>query len=325
MHCSVYDEHSLEEFRNPKPKITKVCVEMYYGGTTVRLPPIITSFGNVPHYLVTLNSNQLMAIVGKYCQVFQDCRWIPHSELAFVRRCGAIAITMKNGIYVLGGEKNPTKSEFLPNGSNKWEQGPNIPDPGFSYGHGCMVSCEDFILTGGSAFIPDQSFRVIRYNIITKQWCRLDDLKVPRYNHRSVVFQGRLIISGGDRPFFDPDSKAFVGASSYVSTEIISLKDGTSSLGQPLLNARERFGMAVVNWNGVSKLIAFGDRNESNLDELLQCEEWDDQKLQWKPSSIKLTHGTTRFGYWAPNNHVFKSNFEIESKMYFGFTIFLSY
>ena len=55
----------------------------------------------------------------------------------------------------------------------------------------------------------------------------------------------------------------------YVRTEIISLKDGTSSLGEPLLNARTRFGIAVVNWNDVSKLIAFGDRNESNLDELL--------------------------------------------------------
>ena len=72
----------------------------------------------------------------------------------------------------------------------------------------------------------------------------------------------------------------------------------------PLLNARERFGMAVVKWNRVSKLVAFGDRNEANFDELLECEEWDVQKLQWKPSSTKLTHGTTRFGYWAPNNYV---------------------
>ena len=125
-------------------------------------------------------------------------------------------------------------------------------------------------------------------------------MKVPRCKHRSVVFQENLIISGGDRPSFDPDSNAFVGASTYVSTEIISLKDGTSSFGEPLLNARLSFGLAVVKWNGVSKLIAFGDRNESNVDELLECEEWDDLKLQWNPSSTKLTHGTTRFGYWAP-------------------------
>ena len=52
MHCSVYDEHSLEKFQKPKPKITKICVEMNHGDTTVRLPPIITSYGNVPQYLV---------------------------------------------------------------------------------------------------------------------------------------------------------------------------------------------------------------------------------------------------------------------------------
>ena len=302
MHCSVYDEHSLEKFQKPKPKITKICVEMNHGDTTVRLPPIITSYGNVPHYMVTLNGNQLMAIVGRYCQVYQDCQWKPHSELAFTRYFGAVAITMKNGIYVLGGNQNPTKSESLPSGSKKWEQGPNIPDPGFSHGHGCMVSCEEFVLSGGSFY--QSSSRVIRYNIITNQWSRLDDLKVPRCKHRSVVFQENLIISGGDRPSFDPDSNAFVGASTYVSTEIISLKDGTSSLGEPLLNARLSFGLAVVKWNEVPKLIVFGGRNEANFEELLQCEEWDDQKLQWKPSSTKLIHGTTRMGYWAPNNYI---------------------
>ena len=58
--------------------------------------------------------------------------------------------------------------------------------------------------------------------IITSQWSRLDDLKVPRLKHRCMVFQEKLIISGGDRPSFYPDSKAFFGATSYRKTGITS-------------------------------------------------------------------------------------------------------
>ena len=62
--------------------------------------------------------------------------------------------------------------------------------------------------------------------------------------------------------------------------------------------------MAAVKSNEVPKVIVFGGRNEANFEELLQCEKWDDQKLQWKPSSTKLIHGTNHIGFWAPNNYI---------------------
>ena len=281
--------------------MSQICVEMYNGNTTVQLPPIMTSLGNYPYMLAKLNGNELIAIIGRNCKVFKDCRWKPHSKLPFMRHFGAIAITMVNGIYVLGGTPSPTTSEFLPNGSDKWERGPNIPEPGFLCGHGCVISNDEFILTGGKGCHK----RVIKFNTTLNLWSILEDLQIPRVHHRSVFFQDKLLLCGGVQPKFENGLESF-----YLRppTEVISLEDGTSTVYECMKELRDGFGLAVVLWTGVPKVIAFGGtvRSErvyshySGEEITTSVEEWDESQCQWKLSRKKVLHNTYEFAFCAP-------------------------
>ena len=80
----------------------------------------------------------------KICFVLTRGKWVFHSKLNQKRTFPA-SITMPDGIYIIG----KTSTEFLPTGSKKWLNGPQIPSPGMKYG--CVVKRSDFemILIGG--------------------------------------------------------------------------------------------------------------------------------------------------------------------------------
>ena len=53
-------------------------------------------------------------------------KWIHHSSLK-KKRVGASAVTLPEGVYILGGFDAPFTSEILPKGSKNWIKGPAIP------------------------------------------------------------------------------------------------------------------------------------------------------------------------------------------------------
>ena len=93
-----------------------------------------TRLPNFPEYsdsertLVTMSNGNILSCGGqsKLCFVLKKRAWVKHSTMNSVR-IGAVGVQMPNGIYMFGGNKSPNTSEFLPNGSTVWHQGPEIP------------------------------------------------------------------------------------------------------------------------------------------------------------------------------------------------------
>ena len=77
---------------------------------------------------VQMNNGDILSCGGEnqQCFILENRKWVEHSTMNKVR-IGAVGIQMPNGIYLFGGNKSPNTSEFLPNDSSVWEQGPNIP------------------------------------------------------------------------------------------------------------------------------------------------------------------------------------------------------
>ena len=75
-----------------------------------------------------MNNGDIVSCGGKskICYILRNGKWFKHSTMNNVRT-GAVGIQMPNGIYMFGGDKSPNTSEFLPNNTNIWQEGPDIP------------------------------------------------------------------------------------------------------------------------------------------------------------------------------------------------------
>ena len=284
------------------------------GFNTSRLSPLPSE--NSAHSLVLTNDFKIMSCGGSIanddfdnrqkCFILEKENWVHHSTLSKAR-CSAIAITMPDGIYVFGGcGVNSTTSEFLPNGSKVWEQGPEIPEPGLWDTSGIKVSDEELLIIGGQAclFQPALS-RIMKYNIVTKAWTILDDLNLGRESHACAILGDKVIVCGGMN--FD-----YQGGGYLSSTEVISIsgKHLPRKVGD-LNNPRCKHGMAITRIDDEIKLIAFGghlrdwtkwaslkkqDWNESAT-YLDSIEVWNDVTETWEISDLKLKEKKFEFGF----------------------------
>ena len=114
------------------------------------------------------------------------------------------------------------------------------------------------------------------------------------------MFQDKLILCGGFKNGLE---------SVYLrpSTEVISLKNGTSTAYECMKELRNGFGLAVVHWTGVPKVITFGgsvrcERVYGREEITTFVEEWDELECQWKISRRKFLHGTYEFAFCAPRH-----------------------
>ena len=115
-----------------------------FGPNPMILPPLPNPPGDgVPNIFVAMNNHgQLIAGGGisTECWILQNRKWVHHSFLnAEIKRNYPTAVSMSNGIYLFGLLSNrcgtvkrvkPNEEpicEFLPNGSNVWDEGPQIP------------------------------------------------------------------------------------------------------------------------------------------------------------------------------------------------------
>ena len=251
------------------------------GDSDTKLPPLPE--GNSAHSMVITNNNELMILGGncddeKQCYKLVNGKWQKQNPLTQPRKW-AVRIVMPNGIYCFGGEGNRCTSDFLPNGQNEWQTGPEVPWPGIDHGHGVAISVKELLLVGGVG----TENKMLKFNIERQEWSEIGSLLQERSSHSCFFYNENVIVTGG-----------FDGYKWLKSTEIIKLSNWTPKKAGDLNVQRSHHGMGIVDINGKSKLIVFGGWNGSHLDSI---EEWDEVTETWSMSNMKLSEPKNRFGY----------------------------
>ena len=251
--------------------------------------------GGRPSVILT-NQNEILTCGGlgnniKHCMVLKQQKWFLHSNLQ-EKRNAASSVTMPDGVYIFGGTRNPKTSEFLPNESNSWQIGPEIPN---GHERGCAIKISDFevILIGGYFGLDGKNLdRIIKLDANTNEWTDLGKLQIGRYSHACAVFDNQIIVSGGQTSY-----------GNYLnSSEIISIGNVTSSrLSGSLNEARGSHGMAIADVNDESTLLAFGGNFYQDLDNqreyLRSIEKWNSDSESWTLlTEDKLDEPKSSFG-----------------------------
>ena len=279
------------------------------GKFVCRIPPL--PFVTQGHSMVMTNNKEPMVIGGtidanvptKVCYILKNGQWTIHSVLPEFRIYSS-AITMPQGIYVFGGRKIPfpnpvvihktsfDTSNFLPNGSTEWQDGPKLTFPGNHCGHAVAISDDEILFTGGTGL---NVLRLMKYKISTNKWTH-SLLNKKRWHHSSAVYGDYVIICGGTD----------FTHTTLDSTEIYCISNGTLRLAGNLNFARRGHGMGIINVNGESKLIAFGGRGFFNniVTYLSSVEEWNTETESWTVSNLTLSEPRWSFSYC----HNFKKN-----------------
>ena len=255
------------------------------GPPQLSLPPLITPLRL--HSMVISSDNNLL-MMGNHPGATNTKRCVAlknrntYSPLTCPRE-RAIGITMANGIYIFGGQKSPTTSDFLPNGKYNWINGPKIPGMGIQYGHGVATSPTTLVLIGGL----NSDNQIISYDIELQEWTEVGSLIEGRTDHRCAFYNGKLVVTGG-----------YDGWNELNSTEVHDLSRGISHRASDLNVARMGHGMGIIIFNGRTKLIAFGGLNSKQRPIYLDSvEEWDDKNEIWIMSTLKLSEGRSDFGF----------------------------
>ena len=231
---------------------------------------------------------------------------------------------MKDGVYLFGGWSEPLTSDFLPNGSNNWIRGPEIPSDleyncksnnEFCMIAGTKISNEEFVLVG----LGELHRILAKYNINTKTWER-KPLKIPRHGHSCSFLNGEIIISGGSA-WRSLDNKCNLNFD--VWTEVINTTTWKSRVaingafnedfhygGTPIISTwtRAAHGTVLMTIENNIRLVAFGGsliNTDFRPDVCLHrgklffdvCKMWDEQTEKWVEIDLKLSQGRKEIRY----------------------------
>ena len=286
---------------------------------------------NLPKYLlessfVITNESELLIIGGRFWYgrywpqafgpiesnlVFRGTKWINHSVL-IQPRSRPISICMPNGIYVFGGQEITSEgtyqaekdylfsSEFLPNGTLTWQNGPKLPKRAdFVHGgHGVAISETELVMMGGFKITRQEydekkgkhihygypSKQIWKFNTITEKWHRIGKMKLARCYHKAIYLNGKVIVSGGwTQPNFTMNSSETFDPH---NTDIEPILVGNLNV------SRYMHGMGTILKNGTHKIIVFGGYGGSENPQFLDSiEEWDPEKRKWTLLKEKLSQG----------------------------------
>ena len=90
---------------------------------------------------------------GNKCLTLKDSKWKPHSSL-HEERIFASAVAMPDGVFIFGGNYYGESTwEWLPNGTQVWKKGGQIPGDYFYRGCAVKTSVNEIVLIGGQSFI----------------------------------------------------------------------------------------------------------------------------------------------------------------------------
>ena len=168
--------------------------------------------------------------------------------------------------------------------SGQWGEGPT-PHPKGTYKSPCVakINEEELLVMGG--WKPDEyGKKVFKYNVINKEWTRMHDLMIPRFDHACVLFQDGLsdyvLVAGGN----SNDTR-------LADTELYFL-NGTVVKGKPMNKARSWFSLNFVR-AARPKVYAIGGKDE--ITRLNDIEVWDSTQT-WKYTSMRMMSKRNGYG-----------------------------
>ena len=270
-----------------------------FGSAKIHIPPVKKHPEGYKNMSVLIYNNQHELMYhgpeNSWCSwyVLKDKRWVFHSK-NIERRGGASVIVMPNGIYVFCGQT----SEFLPNGSHKWQPGPTVPGGHeiHSFTPGLAISHNEIVFVGAGKpsrnheipILPTE--RVLKLNIDSNDWTVVAQLRCGYEREEGLMatlFNDKIIVCGG----WMWHEERFI-----KTTEVIELKDlqnipfgeydKSVKLQRSIVRSREAgdyiyerdynssLYMGVIRRNGQPKLILFDSKN--------RIEEWNDQLESWE-------------------------------------------
>ena len=245
--------------------------------------------------LVYNNQHELMYF-SRYPElswfVLQDSNWIFHSKPK--GDDNSCIVVMPNGIYMFCGET----SEFLPNGSHKWQVGPSVPGGHYIFKNtpGLAISQNEIVFVGAAKpsinhdipYLPTE--RILKLNIDTNDWTVVAKLQIGHQREEGLMatlFNDKIIVCGG---------QMYRNQRFIKTTEVIQLKDlqnipfgeyekndllqrsivESRKAGKYIIERDHHFSMymGVIRINGHPKLILFDSKN--------RFEEWNDQLEIWQ-------------------------------------------
>ena len=259
--------------------------------------------GIMGHSMVINRNNELMVLGGqddtvsdksKICLVYKNNEWTYHSTMV-MRRIYSCTVVMPDGIYVFGGRPcvpplSHLLCEFLPNDQLHWSiLDTKIPNDGIMMASCVAVSPFKIVFTGG---VGDSSRSIMTFNTMTKKWKNEGKLNHQRWEHTSFLFNGKIIITGGQN-----DTEIF------SSTEILTLKPTKLREGGRLHEARSGHGIGVFNIKGTQKLLVFGGCSVNPKVRLSSVEAWNDEEECWEKTDLHLPQVLSHFAYCSKSEH----------------------
>ena len=174
-------------------------------------------------------------------------------------------------------------SRFLECGSNVWRYGPDFPMglyPQPTNVQSIHDAWKDFTSLEISAgfkiskeeFIVIMNRHVMKYNICSEDWSHFVKLQFSRRQSCSLVFDGKLVITGGTE---------IPNGNMLAATEIVDLSTGKSWMGGNLQTPRTGLKMDVFNLNGKQRISAFEGEDEFS-EKLKSIEIWHEKLQSWK-------------------------------------------
>jgi len=217
------------------------------------------------------------------CWILYEGKWSLYNSMNFDRHSG-IMVSMKKATYIFGGGKyidTKLTSETLNHKTAEWQKGPDIPHI-INYGCGVSISDTELLLIGG--YGPSNA--ILMLNVANNTWPSVSiKLKYGRRDHRCIVFNKKVIITGGTDNF-----------ANLYSTEIVDFESGDLTMRQAgdLNVKREYHGMGIITLNGVPTVIAFGGQDTFSLGSV---EIWNDQHETWELSKNLTISFNLDFAY----------------------------
>ena len=235
--------------------------------------------------LIFTNIHQLMFFTWKKCWVLKKCKskvqWLYHSQFKHTRKAGLV-IKMSKGIYVFGGQNllESHTSEFLPNGTKKWIDGPKLPKEVFASTCALAISPNELLMAGKRNW----KNLIMKLNVETEEWTEVGSLEGKV--HTMAVFNNKVVIVYGDaKTVILPMRRSETSThqlEGYLEHPVVFRKGGD-------LNCKKRVcqKMGIVCLKGIKKLVIFGDTShlEHEWDQKMPVEEWNDELEQWQIST----------------------------------------
>ena len=208
-------------------------------------------------------------------------KWTNYNSL-HIARLYSTAVSMKDAVYVLGGDENyglSTANEMLKHDKSKWKERKEVP---FDLKGGCgvKISDDEFVVIGGDyRYQPDYIRKIRKFNTKENKWHNTGiQLHEGRYLHACAKYKNKIIIIGGETK----NDGYQLGSNSTEIIDISEEGDLSIRLGQPMNIRRKRHAAHIVIWDNVPTLIVFGNfYYPENIEDKGEVEVWNDDSESW--------------------------------------------